>query len=152
MSSARRFVLLPPALVGTALLLVTLAGAGCGGDSGGGQRCAARRGGAFVAFDICDESLIVWSTAPAFIDEAIRLLDSGERLIPVFAQLLDGTDCDPQWTWHVGPAEMSFTEFAIELCDGCPSHLDDDKAYWLNTVRQYCPWTARVVDVDDRRG
>jgi hypothetical protein len=114
--------------------------------------CAERRGGALVSFAVCDESLTVWSSAPAFIDQALALLESGGQLIPVFEILRDGSDCDGQWTWHVDPAAMSFAELAIELCDGCPSHIEDDKPYWLGTVGQYCPWTARVVAVDDRRG
>jgi hypothetical protein len=46
---------------------------------------------------------------------------------------------------------MSFAELAIELCDGCPAHIEADKPYWLETVREYCPWSARVVAIDDRR-
>ena len=104
-----------------------------------------------ITFAICDETLAVWSTADAFIDQARQLLTSGDQLIPIFGTLIDGTDCDPQWTWHPAPADMSFAELAIELCDGCPSHIEDDKSYWLGTVGQYCPWGARVSSVDDRR-
>jgi hypothetical protein len=113
--------------------------------------CAERSGGALITFAMCDETLIVWSTAPAFIDQALALLAAGEQLIPSFESLRDGTDCDAQWSWHVDPVAMSFAELAIELCDGCPSHIEDDKDYWLGTVGQYCPWSARVVAVDDRR-
>ena len=86
-----------------------------------------------------------------FIDEATALLASGEQRIPSFATLLDGMDCDPQSTWHPDPSAMHFADFTIELCDGCPFHIEANKAYWLGTVRQYCPWSARVIDVDDRR-
>jgi hypothetical protein len=113
--------------------------------------CAERSGGALITFAMCDETLTVWSTAPAFIDQALALLAAGEQLIPSFETLRDATDCDAQWSWHVDPAAMSFAELAIELCDGCPSHIEDDKDYWLGTVGQYCPWSARVVAVDDRR-
>jgi len=113
--------------------------------------CAGRRGGALISLAICDETLAVWSTADAFIDTARELLASGEGLIPIFATLLDGSDCDAQWSWHPDAAHMSFAELAIELCDGCPSHIEADKTYWLTVVRQYCPWSARVSAVDDRR-
>jgi len=114
--------------------------------------CSDRTGGALVTFEICQQTLTVWSTAPAFIDEALALLASGDQRIPVFGTLLDGMDCDPDWSWHVEPMDMSFADLAIELCDGCPSHIEDDKTYWIETVGQYCPWTARVTAVDDRRG
>ena len=113
--------------------------------------CAARTGGALIRFAVCDETLSLWSTADPFIDEAIALLASGEQRIPVFSDLVDGMDCDRKWTWHADPAAMSFADFAIELCDGCPFHIEDDKPYWLDTVGQYCPWAARVIAVDDRR-
>ena len=114
--------------------------------------CADRTGGALITFAICDgERLVVWSTASDFIDEAIALQAAGEQHIPIFATLIDGMDCDRRWTWHPAADAMSFVDFAIELCDGCPSHLEADKAYWLGTVRQCCPWSARVVTVDDRR-
>ena len=114
--------------------------------------CVDRTGGALISFHICEnETLRVWSTADEFIDQAKALLATGEQRIPVFATLLDGTDCDRQWTWHPDAANQSFTELAIELCDGCPSHIEADKTYWFETVRQYCPWSARVVAVDDRR-
>jgi hypothetical protein len=114
--------------------------------------CAARTGGALISFALCEgETLTVWSTADAFITEALALLASGDRRIPVFGTLRDDTDCDPQWTWHPAPADMAFAEFTIELCDGCPSHIEADTPYWFDTVRQYCPWSARVTAVDDRR-
>ena len=113
--------------------------------------CAERTGGALITFAICERTLTLWSTAGSFIDEAVALLASGEQRIPAFDELVDGTDCDRQWTWHANPAAMSFVDFAIELCDGCPFHIEEDKSYWLDTVGQYCPWTARVAAVDDRR-
>jgi hypothetical protein len=113
--------------------------------------CAERSGGALITFAICERALTLWSTAGPFIDEAVALLASGEQRIPAFDELVDGADCDRQWTWHANPAAMSFVDFAIELCDGCPFHIEDDKSYWLDTVGQYCPWTARVTSVDDRR-
>lgn len=114
--------------------------------------CASRSGGALITFAICEgETLSVWSTADAFITEAVVQLAGGDRRIPSFGTLVDGSDCDPQWTWHPEAADMTFADFTIELCDGCPMHLEADKPYWLGTVRQYCPWSAQVTAVDDRR-
>lgn len=113
--------------------------------------CAERTGGALITFAICERTLTLWSTAGPFVDDAVAMLASGEERIPAFDELVDGTDCDAQWSWHADPAAMSFVDLAIELCDGCPFHIEEDKAYWLDTVGQYCPWTARVTAVDDRR-
>jgi hypothetical protein len=123
-------------------------------DTGGtmndaGALCSERTGGALIRFAIGNESLTVWVTNDSFIAEAERLRMAGERRIPSFA-LLDDTDCDPQWTWHVDPASVAFADVTIEVCDGLPSHIENDKRYWLETLGSYCPWSARVVSVDDR--
>lgn len=113
--------------------------------------CSGRTGGALITFSIVDELLSVWVTDGAFIDEAKSLLAEGKRRIPIFGTLLDGAACDAQWTWHPGAADVSFADVAIEVCDGLPSHIEADKEYWIGTVGQYCPWSAVVVAVDDRR-
>lgn len=49
------------------------------------------------------------------------------------------------WKWHLDASTVHVADMAIELCDGRPSMVDADLAYWLNNVRQFCPWGARVV-------
>ena len=49
------------------------------------------------------------------------------------------------WGWHLEPASVHVADMAIELCDGRPSMVQADLQYWVGTVRQYCPWGARVV-------
>ena len=116
-----------------------------------GCPCSALAGGALISFRIVNESLTVWVTNGPFIDRAKQLLATGTRQIPIFDTLLDGRACDPQWTWHVDPQNVSFADAAIELCDGLPSYIEANKAYWLGTVGSYCPWAAVVTSVEDRR-
>lgn len=49
------------------------------------------------------------------------------------------------WKWHLDASTVHTADMAIELCDGRPSMVDADLAYWLNNVGQFCPWGARVV-------
>jgi glucose/arabinose dehydrogenase len=111
--------------------------------------CLGRTGGALISFAIVNESLTVWSTNGTFIDRAKTLLATGQRQVPVFSTLLDDRDCDPQWTWRPDPADMTFADFAIEVCDGLPSFVEADKPYWFSIG--FCPWSAIVTAVDDRR-
>jgi hypothetical protein len=131
------------AAIGLALAAL-LAGCADGDEVG---PCAARTGGALVALDIAGESFTVWSTNDEFIAEAEALAQGGQQRIPLFNRLIDGTDCDPQWSWHVDPSDMTWVDSTIELCDAVPSGIEDDKAYWLDDVDQFCPWAAAVVDV-----
>jgi hypothetical protein len=113
--------------------------------------CSERSGGALIDFEIAGETLRVWLENAAFIAKAQQLLEADEQAIPVFNTLLDGQDCDQQWTWHPDGTDVEFADFTIELCDGLPSHIENDKAYWFDTVMNYCPWSAKVIAVDDRR-
>ena len=108
-------------------------------------------GGAFVSFRIVNESLTTWITDGPFIDHAKELLAGAPFQLPIFGRLLDGRTVDPQWTWHVDPGLVDFADAAIEVCDGLPSHIEADKEYWLQSVGLYCPWSAVVTGVDDRR-
>ena len=49
------------------------------------------------------------------------------------------------WGWHMAPSTVHAPDVAIEVCDGRPSMVEEDLAYWLNTVERFCPWGATVV-------
>ena len=49
------------------------------------------------------------------------------------------------WSWHMAPATVHAPDVAIEVCDGRPSMVEEDLAYWFNTVERFCPWGATVV-------
>ena len=121
-----------------------------GGSGGGGELCVDKTGGAFVDFEIAGDTLRVWIENAAFVGEAERLLDAHEMRVPVFNTLVDGQDCDPQWSWHPDPSDVDFADFTIELCDGTPSYIEENKAEWFDTVGSYCPWSARVTAVTEQ--
>lgn len=111
--------------------------------------CMARPGGALVTFRIGRESLTVWVTNHEFIDRALRSLRTGKSMIPIFGRLLDGSDCDAQWTWHVDPQDVRFAAAASPGCDGLPSLVEGDKPRWLAAVGSLCPRSAVVTAVED---
>lgn len=49
------------------------------------------------------------------------------------------------WSWHWDPGSVHVADLSAEVCDGRPSMVEDDLSYWLGTVKQFCPWGARVV-------
>lgn len=49
------------------------------------------------------------------------------------------------WSWHFAPNQWELVESAIELCDGTPAMVEADLDYWVDTVGQFCPWSAYVV-------
>jgi hypothetical protein len=42
-------------------------------------------------------------------------------------------------------------EMTIELCDGTPSLVEADLDYWLDTVQRFCPWGAKLIQIQDFR-
>ena len=51
------------------------------------------------------------------------------------------------WSWHLVPSSVTVADFAIELCDGTPSYVEAHRDEWISSVRDYCPWSAKVVAV-----
>jgi len=49
------------------------------------------------------------------------------------------------WGWHLEAETVDAVDMSIELCDGRPSLVQDDLDYWIDTVRSYCPWGAKVI-------
>jgi hypothetical protein len=107
--------------------------------------------GALVTFEMCTaadggpQQLTVF-TREDFALEAERLADAGTTRVPVL-DLRAGTGVDRQWSWHADPDTAEFADAAIEICDGCPADIEADTAYWLGTVRRFCPWGASVARV-----
>jgi hypothetical protein len=103
--------------------------------------------GAIVTFQTTDgSSFKVEIHDPATIERLRTALESdgragipNGRLEPGDAGYNTGHD------WHMVDVEM--VDIAIEVCDGTASMVDEDLGYWLETVGQYCPWDARVVDI-----
>jgi len=57
----------------------------------------------------------------------------------------DGGFNEP-WSWHMIPETIALADFTIELCDGRPSLVEADLAYWVDTVGRFCPWGGRIVE------
>lgn len=105
--------------------------------------------GAEVTFGFGESSqrLSIWTTSESFYNQAKDRL--GVRLptdFPVL-ELIDGSGCDRQWSWHVNPQTPVFAEATIEMCQGSPLDVEAAKDYWLHTVGYLCASSAWVVDV-----
>ena len=50
------------------------------------------------------------------------------------------------FSWHMPPNNWGFADFSIEVCDGRPyTDVEQDTAYWLHNVGQFCPWSSYVA-------
>jgi hypothetical protein len=111
-------------------------------------------GGILATFDVVGEEFKVWVTAPGAIEQILDL-QAGESQAGIpNGRILRGSgeaEHNAPWSWHLDPEQIDMAEFTVEVCDGTPSFVQSEVDYFVDTVGQYCPWSARLVDVQDYR-
>lgn len=86
------------------------------------------------------------SSVIAVLDQQL-LLPPEQRFKIINGPIAAGNgDHNLDWSWHFLPSEWEMVDLTIELCDGRPSLIEADLDYWLDTVGQFCPWGAYVVE------
>lgn len=128
----------------TFLIAAVLAGVACG-ESATGPGTDPPAGGARFEIEVSGERFLVDVTeARAIAGLEARMKARGRGV--VIGRLLAGNGgFNSPWSWHLDPATVEAADVAIEVCDGRPSMVEADLAYWLGTVRIFCPWGAAVV-------
>ena len=122
---------------GLAILTCSLA-LGCGAGPASPTRAA------IVTFQVADELFRVRLVGGDQISAAVRAQAGSGGRIPN-GRIVDGTEVNSGWSWHL--VDVSFAEVTIELCDGRPS--DVEKAGVNFGGGRFCPWTARVLSIDE---
>jgi hypothetical protein len=87
------------------------------------------------------------STAdPAIIEKARAELAKPplERRVHINGKISAGEGNNSPWKWHFNDGEWTLAEMSIELCDGRPSHVNENLEQWLREVGSYCPWASYV--------
>lgn len=90
----------------------------------------------------------VFTVAVATASQAAGLrsrLQSGARGVVLGSLAAGDGGFNAPWPWHMTLQSVATADLAIELCDGRPSMVSADLAYWIGTVKQFCPWGAKVV-------
>ena len=123
-----------------ALALALMALSACGGDPVSPYAYPTYR------LEVSGESFTIQVADPSRVADFEARLASGEQGV-VLGSIVegDGGFNDP-WSWHMTPESVAVADLAIEVCDGRPSMVEADLDYWLNTLAQFCPWGATVVE------
>lgn len=96
------------------------------------------------------ENFVVRIADPKTAALAHRIVNGLEPQRIVTGRLRSGNGGFNQpWSWHLDPNDVALAEFTSELCDGCPSFVENDLMYWLNNVGWFCPWTAEILEAID---
>ncbi|MFW3471237.1 calmodulin-binding protein [Streptomyces microflavus] len=114
-----------------------------------GQAGAAVEAAYFKMRDITRAEFTVKITGPAAIQDAREIVESGENRILVGRIVKRQADYNPNWSFHLDPANIQFTEAAIEVCDATTpyveDHLDEAGGAFLPGL-YWCPWTGRLTE------
>ncbi|MEM4417002.1 MAG: hypothetical protein QXD32_02975, partial [Nitrososphaerota archaeon] len=101
--------------------------------------------GQYFIVDVQGERFTIYVTDPETIRLAEENMRGGNNLFPTGALARGDGGFNKPWSWHLIPETVRMAEVSIELCDGLPSHIEQDLDYWIDTVGQFCPWSGRIV-------
>ena len=103
------------------------------------------QGSIVVTFEVNDgERFRVLLIDPVDKAQATRLLDGAEGPDIPNGRIVRATGVNEGWSWSLDPADFEFAELTTEVCDGNPSDVESGDL----TSDRYCPWSARVVEIE----
>jgi hypothetical protein len=93
-----------------------------------------------------NESFVLAITDAETIKLALANMAGGNRLHPIGTVALGNGGFNRLYHWHVVAASVRMVELSAELCDGRPRDIEQDPGGWIARVKQYCPWSGRIVE------
>jgi hypothetical protein len=120
-----------------------------------------------VALVACDDTNVEPDEAAVFTVEVagqrFKVKAEGENAVAALNQRMQaGTEgvihgklvrgnggFNSPWSWHLDPSSITAPDLAMELCDGEPDFVESELDYYLDSVKFYCPWGAKVVARDN---
>lgn len=92
------------------------------------------------------ETFRIALASEALIAEAEQALADGRDGVIIGDLAAGDGGFNSSYSWHMRPETVAFVDTAVEVCDGRPrSDVESDLNYWLNTIGNYCPWGAKVI-------
>lgn len=122
----------------------------------GGAAAQGRTAGLLATFDVNGERFKLWAVKPETIRQ-LRQLQRGELTDPVpfpVGRVTRGAGFrqhNAPYSWHLDPITVALAEASIELCDATPGYVEDNLDEFVNVVRQFCPWGAKLVSLQPFR-
>jgi hypothetical protein len=90
----------------------------------------------------------VWTTNPTTIANLKELkAGTSEANIPN-GRILRGSGIghhNAPWHWHLDAKDIEMADVTTEVCDATPSYVEQHLAEFVDNVKRYCPWSAKLV-------
>ncbi len=72
-------------------------------------------------------------------------LPESQRNLFINGELQYGTETNnPLYSWHFLTNGWDLVEVAVEVCDGRPDDVENDKPYWIDLIGRFCPWSSYI--------
>jgi hypothetical protein len=126
-------------------IAVALALVACAAPDGGSPTAPVPAAGIVVTFEVNEgERFRVLLTDPADQAVANQLLVGAEGPDIPNGRIVRETGVNEGWSWSLDPDDFEFADLTTEVCDGAPSDVESGAL----TSDRYCPWSARVVEIE----
>ena len=101
--------------------------------------------GMYFVVDVVGERFTMLVVDQQAIQDALENMNGLNHMHPI--GMLDFGDggFNAPWGWHYKPETMMMTDFSTEACDAEPHLVQENLTYWVNTVKYYCPWSAKII-------
>lgn len=108
--------------------------------------------GILATFDVVGEKYSIFITNEETIEQVLAAQRGESQARIPSGRLLRGSVLyNEPWSWHIDSEDVHMAEVTIELCDGTPSQVEANLDYWVDTVQRFCPWSAKLVRIEDFR-
>ncbi len=112
------------------------------------------RGGVVATFQVGQDQFKVFVRNPSAIDRLLALQRGAPGGSIPNGRILRGSGAgahNAPRAWHLDPVDIDIADATIELCDGSLAYVDANLTEYVEVVKRYCPWGARLVGLTDHR-
>jgi hypothetical protein len=141
-------------VIGLIFLLLCLPLLGCAGSglSLTPSPTPSLSGGILVTFDVNGETYKIFIKNEQTIEQVYAVQRGESQATIPSGKLIKGSIWyNEPWSWHIDSEDIQMAEVTMELCDGTPSQVEANLNYWVDTVGRFCPWNAKIVNIEDFR-
>ena len=101
--------------------------------------------GMYFVVDVVGERFTMLVVNPEAIKNALDNMNSLNNMHPIGVIDFGNGGFNAPWGWHYKPETVEMTDISTEVCDAEPHFVQENLDYWVNTVKYYCPWSAKII-------
>jgi len=101
--------------------------------------------GMYFVVDVVGERFVMLVVDQQAIQDALDNMNGLNNMHPIGVIDFGNGGFNVPWDWHYIPETVTMTDISTEVCDAEPHFVQENLDYWVNTVKYYCPWSAKII-------